>query len=62
MLNTFLILFALWVLYVLYVREGFQMLIPISDLITEEKLVCKGAVGEQGPKGRDGVILTQAPQ
>jgi hypothetical protein len=59
LLNLILVLIILTLFLLMLVREGFQDLLPISNLITEEKVKCKGSQGEKGPDGQDGVVLTQ---
>ena len=37
--------------------ERFQELIPLTELISYEEVVCEGNPGEKGPKGNTGKVL-----
>jgi len=63
LLNIFLLFVVVLIFISLFIfQENFQDLLSLDDLITNETIVCKGQTGEQGPPGKDGIIIDEKPQ
>ena len=58
MLNIVLLIIVIIILtLIIFKTERFQQLIPLTDLISYEQVVCRGAKGDKGPKGDPGIVL-----
>ena len=58
MINIVLLIIVLIILMIsVFKLERFQELIPLTELISYEEVVCEGNPGEKGPKGNTGKVL-----
>ena len=58
MINIVLIVIVILILLLsVFKYERFQELIPLTELISYEEVVCQGNPGEKGPKGDTGKVL-----
>jgi len=58
MINIVLLIIVLIILMIsVFKQERFQELIPLTELISYEEVVCEGNPGEKGPKGNTGKVL-----
>jgi hypothetical protein len=58
MINIVLLIIVLIILMIsVFKLERFQELIPLTELISYEEVVCEGNPGEKGPNGEPGKVL-----